>query len=100
MTRPRVVLKSWGRVASGVGSSVDRAEAKSAVAAVTGLTTAEYQARAADGGAWYVWERDMMKMPIDDRIWAVLPSGRVIRAVTEEHPFLPPTDLTTDPGEP
>jgi hypothetical protein len=73
--------------------------AKTAVAAVTGLTTADFQARPAGGGAWYVWERDLMSMPIDDRVWAVLPSGRVVRAVAEGHPFLPATDLTDDPED-
>jgi len=75
---------------------VDRIRAKTAVAAATGLAEADFHARPAGGGAWYVWERDIMKMPIDDQVWAVLPSGKVIRAVADGHPWLPATDLTGD----
>jgi hypothetical protein len=75
---------------------VNRKGAKSAVAAAIGLTEADFQARPAGGGAWYVWERDIMKMPIDDQVWAVLPSGKVIRAVADGHPWLLATDLTGD----
>ncbi|HET6152595.1 MAG TPA: hypothetical protein VFE15_06540 [Marmoricola sp.] len=72
-----------------------RREAKAAVAAVSGLSPAAYRARPAGGSAWYVTERREWRplAPVDDCVWAVLASGRVVRAIPPGDPVYPPTDV-------
>jgi hypothetical protein len=72
-----------------------RKEAQAAVAAHTGEAPEDYRAwRAAPGtGAWYLVERDLSRILVDDAVWVVLSSGKVSRAVPPGHPWLPPDDL-------
>ncbi len=70
-----------------------RVEAKAAVAAHTGLTVDDYEARPAGGGVWWITERNSAHMLVDDPVWVVLSDGRVTRAVPPGHPWLTPTDL-------
>jgi hypothetical protein len=44
-------------------------------------------------GIWYVSERDVMSMLVDDCVWMVQPDGGVTRAVPVGNPIHPPTEV-------
>jgi hypothetical protein len=80
---------------------LSRAAAKAAVAAHTGLDPEDYRASSAGAGtgAWYLVERDLGRMIVDDQVWVVLADGTVTRAVPPGHPWLPADDLAAREAE-
>jgi hypothetical protein len=76
-------------------------DALAAVAASNQGSPTDYKAWKAPedsihAGVWYVSERNVMDMPIDDCVWFVLPDGRVDRAIPVGNPIHEPSVLNLD----
>ncbi|MDP7724172.1 hypothetical protein [Mycobacterium sp. TY814] len=77
---------------------MEQAEATVAVSAERGLNPQSYEAwRAPQGsihdGLWYVQERDVEQILIDDCVWIVFPDGLVTRGIPVGNPINSPTTL-------
>ena len=73
-----------------------RQDAIAAVAARRGLSPQQFEAHIAPQGSvhdglWYVNERDIGAMLIDDCVWIVFPDNTVTRGIPVGNPIHPPT---------